>query len=126
MKYRGAGGDCVTASASEIPFASGSFDLVLSVALLHHLPEDVARRTVGEMLRVTRSGGQVTVFDPVLPRAAFSRPQAYALCKLDRGRFIRTEPVLRSRILAPGDWHTQRIKHSYIGTEGLLCTLRKA
>ncbi len=124
-QYRAAGGTCVTASASQIPFASESFDLVLSVALLHHLAEDIARQTVSEMVRVTRPGGRVVVYDPVLPNSAILRPQAYVLGKLDRGKFIRQEAVQRSRILAPYDWNVQRITHSYIGTEGVLCTLRK-
>ena len=42
-QYRDAGGTCITASASQIPFAAETFDLVLSVALLHHLPEEIAR-----------------------------------------------------------------------------------
>ena len=84
------------------------------------------RRTVGEMVRVARSGGQVTLYDPVLPKSALVRPHAYALGKLDRGRFIQPEPLYRSRILMPWDWDAKRITHSYIGTEGLLCTHRKA
>jgi SAM-dependent methyltransferase len=125
-QYHDAGGTCITASASQIPFASGTFDLVLSVALLHHLPEEIAQQAVREMVRVAGSRGRVVIFDPVLPRSAVGRPFAFALCKLDRGRFIRKEPVLRSRILAPYDWNIERLTHSYLGTEGLVCTLRKA
>lgn len=125
VKYRAAGGICVTASASQIPFAAESFDAVVSVSLLHHLPEEVARDTVAEMVRVTRRGGKVVVFDPVLPKSAITRPLPYALCKLDRGAHIRKEDTQRSRILAPFDWDVHRITHSYIGTEGVICTLRK-
>jgi SAM-dependent methyltransferase len=124
-RFRAAGGNCVTASAAEIPFPTGSFDAVFSVALLHHLPDDVARQTVQEIVRVTRVDGHVLLFDPVLPKTTWTRPLAWTLCKLDRGRFIRPESVLRQAILGPAPWRVQRITHSYLGTEGLLCLLKK-
>ncbi len=124
IRFRAAGGNCVTASAAEIPFPAGSFDVVFSAALLHHLPDDIARQTVREIIRVTRVNGHVLLFDPVLPKSAWTRPLAWSLCKLDRGRFIRHERALRSAILGSG-WTVQRITHSYLGTEGLLCTLKK-
>jgi SAM-dependent methyltransferase len=53
-----------TASGTDLPFEDGSFDLVLTVAVLHHIahPEDV-RRTLAEMVRVARPGGRVLVWD---------------------------------------------------------------
>ena len=46
------------------PVPDGSFDLVLSVAMMHHIaaPDDV-RRTLAEMVRVTSPGGRVLVWD---------------------------------------------------------------
>lgn len=54
----------VRAPGSALPFPDAAFDLVLSVATLHHIadPGDV-RRTLAEMVRVTRPGGQVLVWD---------------------------------------------------------------
>ena len=54
----------VKGSGSSLPFGDDSFDLVLSVAVMHHIaaPEDV-RRTLAEMVRVTRPGGRVLVWD---------------------------------------------------------------
>jgi SAM-dependent methyltransferase len=54
----------VEASGTALPFADGSFDLVLTVAALHHIadPADV-RRTLAEMVRVARPGGRVLVWD---------------------------------------------------------------
>jgi SAM-dependent methyltransferase len=124
-RFRAAGGNCVTASASEIPFPPNSFDAVFSVALLHHLPEDVARQTVREIVRVTRVNGHVVLFDPVLPKSPLMRPLAWTLCKLDRGRFIRRESAFAPAILGTANWKVQRITHSYLGTEGLLCLLKK-
>jgi SAM-dependent methyltransferase len=125
-KFRAKGGVCVTASAGELPFAANSFDAVLSVALLHHLPEDLARGTVSEMVRVTSECGHVIIFDPILPTSIWRRPLAWMLCKLDRGRFIRPQEAFTSRIIHDSEWSVQRIKHSYLGTEGLFCILKKA
>ena len=54
----------VRGSGDELPFDSGSFDLVLTVAALHHIADPVAvRATLAEMLRVCRPGGRVVVWD---------------------------------------------------------------
>ncbi len=54
----------VRGSGTSIPFPDGSFDLVLSVATMHHIaaPDDV-RRTLAEMVRVASPGGRVLVWD---------------------------------------------------------------
>ena len=54
----------VKGSGTSLPFADDSFDLVLSVAVMHHIaaPDDV-RRTLAEMVRVARPGGRVLVWD---------------------------------------------------------------
>jgi SAM-dependent methyltransferase len=52
------------ASADELPFDDGSFDLVMTFAVLHHLVErDKVRRAVAEMCRVTAPGGAILVWD---------------------------------------------------------------
>jgi SAM-dependent methyltransferase len=124
-KFRDAGNLSVTASAAVLPFPADSFDLVFSASLLHHLPDDMARDTIGEIVRVTRPGGQAVLFDPVLPKAAWRRPQAWALCKLDRGKFIRSQGDYESCILGAREWKTFRFTHTYLGAEGVLTLLRK-
>jgi SAM-dependent methyltransferase len=54
----------VTGSGTSLPFPDASFDVALSVAVMHHIatPEDV-RRTLGEMVRVVRPGGRILVWD---------------------------------------------------------------
>lgn len=54
----------VAASGTELPFPSASFDLVLTVATLHHIADasDV-RATVAEMVRVVKPGGRVLIWD---------------------------------------------------------------
>ncbi len=56
--------EAVQAGGEDLPFAADEFDLVLTVAALHHvaLPEAV-RRTLGEMTRVSRPGGRILVWD---------------------------------------------------------------
>ncbi len=51
-------------SATELPFADGSFDLTMCVAVMHHIAEpDAVHRSLGEMVRVTRPGGLILVWD---------------------------------------------------------------
>jgi SAM-dependent methyltransferase len=124
-KFRDAGNQSVTASAAMLPFPADAFDLVFSYGLLHHLPEAMARQTVGEIIRVTRAGGHAVIFDPMLPKSGWRRPHAWALCKLDRGKFIQQQDVYESSILRTPDWKTLRFTHSYLGTEGVLSVLQK-
>jgi SAM-dependent methyltransferase len=54
----------VIAPAEEIPFPAGTFDLTYSVATLHHIAgPDRVRRALAEMVRVTRPGGKIVVWD---------------------------------------------------------------
>lgn len=51
-------------SGTELLFDDDSFDLVLSVATMHHIADPAAiRATLGEMVRVARPGGRVLVWD---------------------------------------------------------------
>jgi SAM-dependent methyltransferase len=54
----------VHGSGTDLPFADDGFDLVISVAVMHHIADagDV-RRTLAEMVRVTKPGGKVIVWD---------------------------------------------------------------
>jgi len=40
-----------------LPFADGSFDLVIAVSVFSHLPEDMQAHWLAELARITRSGG---------------------------------------------------------------------
>ena len=54
----------VRGSGTELPFEDDAFDLVLTVAALHHIADpDAVRRTLAEMVRVARPGGRVLVWD---------------------------------------------------------------
>ena len=54
----------VHGSGTALPFTDDSFDLVLTVAALHHIAEpDDVRATLAEMVRVTRPAGRILVWD---------------------------------------------------------------
>lgn len=112
----------IAATAIALPFADGAFDAVASIGLLHHLADSEARASLNEMVRVTRSGGRVAVFDAVLPEPAWRRPLAWAIRRADRGRFVRRAAALRALLPDPPRWRTTRVTYARTGLEGLWCT----
>lgn len=64
LEERTSGVRAVKGSGTAIPFPDGTFDLVLSVATMHHIADEGdVRRTLAEMVRVTSPGGRVLVWD---------------------------------------------------------------
>ncbi|CAN5532587.1 hypothetical protein BH10ACT11_BH10ACT11_16740 [soil metagenome] len=56
--------NAVQGSGDELPFDDDGFDLVLTVAALHHIATPPAvRGTLAEMVRVCRPGGRIVVWD---------------------------------------------------------------
>ena len=56
--------ETVVAHGDDIPFPDDVFDLTYSVAVMHHIAEPAQiRRTLAEMIRVTRPGGRILVWD---------------------------------------------------------------
>ena len=54
----------VRGDGAALPFASGSFDVAVTVAALHHVASvEGVRQTLIEMVRVVRPGGHVVVWD---------------------------------------------------------------
>jgi SAM-dependent methyltransferase len=54
----------VRAAGSKLPFPSSSFDLVVSVATMHHIAAlEEVRATLGEMVRVCRRTGWIVIWD---------------------------------------------------------------
>jgi SAM-dependent methyltransferase len=56
--------ETVVAHGDDIPFPDDGFDLTYSVAVMHHIADPAqVRRTLAEMIRVTRPGGHILVWD---------------------------------------------------------------
>jgi ubiquinone/menaquinone biosynthesis C-methylase UbiE len=59
----GSGIDFRVALIETIPFLEGSFDIVTSSLMLHHLPDDLKRRGLAEIRRVLKPGGRFMAMD---------------------------------------------------------------
>lgn len=59
--------------AYQLPYAGGSFDRVLSSLVLHHLTAADKKRTLADVFRVLRGGGEFHVVDFGPPRTLYSR-----------------------------------------------------
>jgi len=54
----------IQARATELPFLDEQYDLVVTIATLHHFADhNIIERVICEMLRVLRSGGQLLIWD---------------------------------------------------------------
>ena len=69
-----------------LPFAEGSFDRVTSSLMLHHLTEANKARTLCEILRVLRPGGQLHVADFGPPSTRYARTLAPLARRLEEAR----------------------------------------
>ncbi len=115
----------VAASADGLPFATGSFDGIWSVGLLHHLPDAVVRGVMAECARAARRpGGYLAIIDAVLPHSPWRRPIAHWIRRADRGRFVRTEAELRALLHPEFAWSTRRFTWTLTGLEALACVCR--
>jgi ubiquinone/menaquinone biosynthesis C-methylase UbiE len=80
--------------ATNLPFETGSFDLVCTRRTLHHIAHP--ERTIAEMTRVTASGGRVFVDDQIAP--------ADPLTALELDRFERARDPSHTRTLPDVDF----------------------
>ena len=55
----------IAAGAEAVPFSAASFDLVLMLKSLHHVPRSLMAQALGEVARVLRQGGHLYVSEPV-------------------------------------------------------------
>lgn len=76
--------------AFQLPYADNSFDRVVSSLVFHHLTHENKQRTLREVYRVLRPGGQLFVVDFGKPRSALGNWLAPLL-----GRFEETADNLK-------------------------------
>ncbi len=124
----------VAADLTDLPFADGAFDVVLSSHVLEHIPDD--RAAIGELARVLRPGGWAVImvpFDPDLPAtiegadiaspalrmARFGHPYHYRINGADfvdrlavAGFAVRT--VWSKRMLTPHQRRRYRINRNHL------------
>ncbi len=67
----------------------GTFDIVIALGLLHHLPDDSAQSLLAGVRSVLSQGGRLVTLDPVF--SADQKSLARVLAALDRGRHVRDE-----------------------------------
>ena len=64
MRQRAPAVEAVQGSGAKLPFEADRFELVFTVATLHHIADaDAVRRTLAEMVRVCQPGGGIVVWD---------------------------------------------------------------
>lgn len=88
-----------------IPFADATFDVVTSMLMLHHLPDDLKRRGLAEIRRVLKPGGRLVVMDfAVAGQSALGpgRPLGHLLMMFGHARGVSTLETLQRALKDTG------------------------
>jgi ubiquinone/menaquinone biosynthesis C-methylase UbiE len=80
--------------AERMDFADQSFDYVLVIGLLHHLPDHAANNVVKEASRILKPRGKALVVEDIPTRSNLNL-LGKVVHSLDRGSFIRKEEEYR-------------------------------
>lgn len=108
------GGLAILSDATRMPIAGAAADVVICMAVLHHLTDAMVDQVFEEVLRVLKVGGRLILLDPVLNN---ERLLGRILWKLDRGSYPRTDEVLREKLEAKFQvvhWEKFAIYHEYV------------
>jgi ubiquinone/menaquinone biosynthesis C-methylase UbiE len=95
FRHRNENALAILGDATSLPIASASMDLVLCIAVSHHLRDSELQQVLMEATRILRPGGRLLFYD------ALWKPQWWPgrlLWSLDRGSNPRTKDVLLSII----------------------------
>ncbi|HLG94745.1 MAG TPA: class I SAM-dependent methyltransferase [Bryobacteraceae bacterium] len=85
--------EAILASATAMPLASHSVDVVLCIAMAHHLNDQELLQLLDELSRVCRD--RLIFLDPIASRESF---MSRLLWRYDRGSYPRTSAALRRLI----------------------------
>jgi SAM-dependent methyltransferase len=108
--------DLRQASAVDLPFADGSFDLVFSHGVLHHVPDIHAAQR--EIRRVLRPGGELVV----MMYARWSLNYLVAIGVLRRAALLGAYPLVRAGVVSPSPMVAAHVRNAR--QAGLLRYLR--
>lgn len=96
QRRHGARGRFICASVAELHGRDNEFDLVVALALLHHLDDAAAAQLLRDAARMLRPGGAFVSIDAVFhPGQGFV---SRALARADRGASVRTPEAYRRLI----------------------------
>jgi ubiquinone/menaquinone biosynthesis C-methylase UbiE len=104
----------ILGDATSTPIAGASVDLVICIAVSHHLTDPALKRMLLEIVRILRPGGRLLFFDALWKPYW---PPGRLLWSLDRGSHPRTKETLLSiltkhvRII---DQEEFRLAHEYL------------
>jgi ubiquinone/menaquinone biosynthesis C-methylase UbiE/glycosyltransferase involved in cell wall biosynthesis len=92
----------------KLPFADQTFDVVVAMCVLHHVPLSMRFKVVSEMVRVTRPQGVVAVFEHN-PYNPLTR-RAVDTCELDRDAILLSPRETVQLLTEPSDAEPQ-VRH---------------
>ena len=75
------------ADATNLTFKNSSFDVSCVSFALHDMPLNVIRKTLREIVRVTRPNGKIVIVDYGLPKNRFGRFLVYRFVRLYEGQY---------------------------------------
>jgi len=107
-------GLAVLSDATRMPIATGCAEVVVCIAIVHHLTEAMLDQVLDEALRVLRPGGRLVLWDPVLNRKRWA---GQLLWRLDRGSYPRYAEELREKLESRFKivhWEKFAIYHEYV------------
>ena len=81
-------GNFLKMNGADLKFPDNTFDFVINISVLHHMPDSLVERTIAEMKRVCKKNGQIFIIDVVYPKKI--NFLGYLLLKFDRGKCQRT------------------------------------
>lgn len=76
--------ELIKAGAEQLPFEDGSFDVVVSSLVFHHLPTDIKKQALREIYRVLKPNGRLLLADfgpamTMLPKILFALARLFKI-----------------------------------------------